>query len=288
MTNRTIELSKEGVRYIMNSYGASTYSPRPEGYAEDIKTASEVPPNLRPMLFHEIASTAETGWDFSTRWMKDKNNLSSLQTSTIIPVDLNSIMYKNEIALSNFFNLTGDHRKSHMFRMFAGQRAIAMEQVLWNNKYGMWFDYCTKTSQFNDQFYPSNLMPLWAEIPHDYVDREKTIDLISSWNILSYPGGVPTSFYESTQQWDYPNAWPPLQWFLVKSLKAINATDMANRLVRTWVESNFVGWNNTKGMFEKYNATAIGQPGGGGEYTPQLGFGWTNGIALDLLINYSD
>ena len=35
-------------------------------------------------------------------------------------------------------------------------------------------------------------------------------------------------------------------------------------------------------MFEKYNAFQNGS-GGGGEYTPQVGFGWTNGVALVLL-----
>jgi H+/Cl- antiporter ClcA len=36
-------------------------------------------------------------------------------------------------------------------------------------------------------------------------------------------------------------------------------------------------------MFEKYNAFEVGVGGGGGEYTPQLGFGWSNGVALVLL-----
>jgi alpha,alpha-trehalase len=50
-----------------------------------MKVASQVAEHLRPMLFHEIASAAETGWDFSSRWMKDDNSLTSLQTSYIIP-----------------------------------------------------------------------------------------------------------------------------------------------------------------------------------------------------------
>ena len=36
-------------------------------------------------------------------------------------------------------------------------------------------------------------------------------------------------------------------------------------------------------MYEKYNAYEIGVGGGGGEYIPQIGFGWTNGVALILL-----
>lgn len=36
-------------------------------------------------------------------------------------------------------------------------------------------------------------------------------------------------------------------------------------------------------MFEKYNAVDVGQPGSGGEYGVQFGFGWTNGVAITLL-----
>lgn len=32
---------------------------------------------------------------------------------------------------------------------------------------------------------------------------------------LQFPNGVPTSLKESGQQWDYPNAWPPLQHMLI-------------------------------------------------------------------------
>lgn len=33
-------------------------------------------------------------------------------------------------------------------------------------------------------------------------------------------------------------------------------------------------------MFEKYHAVNVGNPGGGGEYIVQEGFGWTNGVIL--------
>ena len=37
-------------------------------------------------------------------------------------------------------------------------------------------------------------------------------------------------------------------------------------------------------MFEKINAET-GMYGDGGEYTVQTGFGWTNGVVIDLLVN---
>lgn len=35
--------------------------------------------------------------------------------------------------------------------------------------------------------------------------------------VLNFPGGIPTSLIESGEQWDFPNAWPPLvvSWYSV-------------------------------------------------------------------------
>jgi len=41
-------------------------------------------------------------------------------------------------------------------------------------------------------------------------------------------------------------------------------------------------------MFEKYDATDILRVGSGGEYDVQLGFGWTNGVVLDLLDKFGE
>ena len=41
-------------------------------------------------------------------------------------------------------------------------------------------------------------------------------------------------------------------------------------------------------MYEKYNVETCGAPGAGGEYNVQTGFGWTNGVALELLAQFGD
>mmetsp|Transcript_22587 Transcript_22587/g.65063 ORF Transcript_22587/g.65063 Transcript_22587/m.65063 type:complete len:80 (-) Transcript_22587:126-365(-) len=47
-------------------------------------------------------------------------------------------------------------------------------------------------------------------------------------------------------------------------------------------------WMSTGHMHEKYDADEFGKDGAGGEYKPQVGFGWTNGVALQLLERYGD
>ena len=67
------------------------------------------------------------------------------------------------------------------------------------------------------------------------------------------------------------------------------AGELAASLATDWLECNFCGWNATGGlnggdMFEKYDVDYKGIPGGGGEYDVQLGFGWTNGVVLQLVM----
>ncbi|XP_071713933.1 probable trehalase isoform X1 [Rutidosis leptorrhynchoides] len=49
---------------------------------------------VKKQLYREIASTAESGWDCSTRWMKNMSNLTTLSTTMIVPVDLNAFILK--------------------------------------------------------------------------------------------------------------------------------------------------------------------------------------------------
>lgn len=44
-----------------------------------------------------------------------------------------------------------------------------------------------------------------------------------------------------------------------------------------------IAYDATDYMYEKYNAFEVGVGGGGGEYVPQIGFGWSNAVALMLL-----
>ena len=85
---------------------------------------------------------------------------------------------------------------------------------------------------------------------------------------------------------DYPNAWAPIQHMLIEGLMASGiegseamALDIAKRTIQTY----FLTYKRTGFMHEKYDSRTPGVEGGGGEYAPQKGFGWTNGVALILL-----
>jgi alpha,alpha-trehalase len=110
-------------------------------------------------------------------------------------------------------------------------------------------------------------------------------------------GGAQTTTSNTGQQWDSPNVWAPEQSFRVDGfLKAgkvcsgdcsSTALRLASQIASRFVATTLQGWENGTAMHEKYNAFALGGGGHGGEYKPQVGFGWTNGVVLDFL-NRSD
>lgn len=72
--------------------------------------------------------------------------------------------------------------------------------------------------------------------------------------VMVNQGGIPTTLEHSGEQWDYPNAWPPLQYIMIKGLDQTGdswAQDLAFEITEKWVRSNYKAFNETHTMYEK-------------------------------------
>ena len=294
---RSVALNVSGVRHKFAIYKANMTTPRPESYWHDYEIAETLSDkNMKSKFYEAVASAAESGWDFSSRWLNQSvvriGKFESMHTTEIIPVDLNSIIYKNALSLSKFYNLTGNKPKSTEYQELANQRKLAIEALLWNEAAETWADYDVTTKSNVKAFYACMVVPLWAGLARDNKTREELVFAsMKRAKVLDFPGGMPTSLNESGQQWDFPNGWPPLQHMLIVGLTKSNSMLLKNeakKFAHSWVLSNWKGFEQANYMFEKYNVTSEGNTGRGGEYTPQVGFGWTNGVILDLLVRFPD
>jgi hypothetical protein len=61
--------------------------------------------------------------------------------------------------------------------------------------------------------------------------------------------------------------------------------EYAYEIALKWIRTNYYMYKQSGSMFEKYDALELGK-GSGGEYETPVGFGWTNGVVLDLLVTY--
>lgn len=293
LENRAVWVRQNKISYRLFRYHASTSGPRPESYREDVETTRHSPDPQK--IFTELKSGSESGWDFSSRWFFDPKggnhgNLSNIHVSRAIPVDLNAFLFDAFASLSNLFAQLGNGLKRVVWNAQASVLELGISNVLWDDKEGIWFDYDIEMKQRRPYFYASNLAPL-ATDKFAMLYTQKVLKYLERNNITMYPGGTPTSFEHTGEQWDFPNAWPPLQSILIFGLAGNEdprAQDLGLRLAQNWVSANYIGFRKSKEMFEKYDALEPGKYGGGGEYVVQAGFGWTNGVVLELLDFYKD
>lgn len=53
-------------------------------------------------------------------------------------------------------------QKSQYYAKIAAQLQLGIDNVLWNEEEGIWFDYDAKNNRPRSTFYPSNLAPLYT------------------------------------------------------------------------------------------------------------------------------
>ena len=137
------------------------------------------------------------------------------------------------------------------------RRQAAFEAIFWNETDGLWRDWDQDRQAHLRGFYASSLVPLlWGCGPTNTTKHEIVLHALNKLELLDYPGGIPTSTTtNSTLQWDFPNAWAPLQWFPVLgwySSPSVVLREAARSIAQTWVTTVLVAWeNNNKTVFEK-------------------------------------
>ncbi|KAL4421491.1 hypothetical protein ABPG75_010782 [Micractinium tetrahymenae] len=341
---QVLAMGPGGQEFNVSRYFARWQEPRPESYKEDQATARQAgldplhPDARTQQLYRDLASGAETGWDFSSRWFADGKNITTVRTTLILPADLNAYLLMMEQNIAYFASELGcSPALVQHFSQLADERRAALMTLFWSNETSSWHDLVCRpvgnepspvgtepippaveaaptlgtagvpapelqaaeskpvadgklvtvceVSQ-NPAVFASNWVPLWTgAVQPGSPQALAAVQSLNSSGLFGV-GGVATSLTTTGQQWDFPNVWLPINWILIDAAQryggepgAALAEEMAFRLLDTV----YATFKETGRMFEKFNATQVGLPGGGGEYEVVDGFGWTNGAVLNLL-----
>jgi alpha,alpha-trehalase len=262
---------------ILNRYWDDDPRPRPESYREDVELA-EATDRDATSLYRDLRAACESGWDFSSRWLRDGQSLATIRTTELIPVDLNCLLYHLEATLAEAYARQANPEKQAYYQRQAQARADAINRYCWDGEqYG---DYDWVKGEPTALPTAAMMFPLYAEVaPPERVAA--TIDALTKH--LLAPGGVLTTPQHTGQQWDAPNGWAPLQWMAIEGLRRNGADSLAADLRQRWIALNTRVYRNTGKMVEKYNVSDLSLDAGGGEYPLQDGFGWSNGVLLRLI-----
>lgn len=264
---------------ILNRYWDDRPVPRPESFKEDFELAHSTDRDHED-LYRNIRAACESGWDFSSRWLQDGENLGTIHTTEIIPVDLNSLMYHLEKTLAAAYGEDGQSQKQSEFNQKAEQRAEAIRRYCWNQQERFYMDYDFVAKANTDKLSLAGVYPLFFEIASK---QEATRMAGKLGKDFLEPGGLLTTLAQTGQQWDSPNGWAPLQWMAYQGLLNYDQDKLAQMIAERWIDNNVRVFKNTGKMVEKYNVTDITLEAGGGEYPVQDGFGWSNGVLLKMI-----
>ncbi|MCM7529893.1 alpha,alpha-trehalase [Enterobacter quasiroggenkampii] len=265
---------------ILNRYWDDRDTPRPESWLDDVNTAKSNPNRPATEIYRDLRSAAASGWDFSSRWMDDPQKLGTIRTTSIVPVDLNALMFKMEKLLARASQESGDAASANKYEALATARQKAIESHLWNDKEGWYADYDLKSKKVRNQLTAAALFPLYVKAAAQ--DRADKVAAATSSRLLQ-PGGIATTTVNSGQQWDAPNGWAPLQWVAAEGLQNYGQEKVSMDVTWRFLKNVQHTYDREKKLVEKYDVSTTGTGGGGGEYPLQDGFGWSNGVTLKML-----
>lgn len=294
-TNRTVDVTVDNQTYTLNRsvyprirarnsqhtgnnsplvhrYNVDNNQPRPESYYEDYQQANNATfiaadgtphpaaHNLtqaeRDTLYQNLASGAESGWDYSSRFLSRPLDavvdtttfpLRSLNIINIIPVDLNAILYWNEHTIAALLTTTNRTPEAQTWHDRAARRARAMHAVLWDERLATYQDYnLTSRARQSLTARDADALPFETDIPgaepQDYQLAFSVAQLTpfltgaASPHIRDDPsavrrafarveryldaraGGIAPTNFRSGQQWDQPSVWPPHMQMLIEAL----------------------------------------------------------------------
>ncbi|MBV4551674.1 alpha,alpha-trehalase TreA [Pseudomonas sp. SWRI102] len=268
---------------VLNRYWDASATPRQESWLQDLKTAGQAPDRSRQEVWRDLRAGAESGWDFSSRWLDDDKNLATIRTTSIAPVDLNSLMYHLERTIAKACETIQNSPCTQAYGQRAAQRQRAIETHLWNAEGGYYVDYDWQRNRQRPALTAATLFPLYTGLASaEHANR--TADAVREG--LLRPGGIATTQVNNGQQWDEPNGWAPLQWVAVEGLERYGQTELARQIGSRFLQQVQAVYGKEDKLVEKYDLSGQGDGGGGGEYELQDGFGWTNGVTLKLLQKY--
>ena len=277
--NRTV-LMPDGE--ILNRYWDENETPRPESYREDVELATESGRSL-PEMYRHIRAGAESGWDFSSRWFAEKNSFASINTTDIIPIDLNCLLFNLEETIANTYLKQNNNDAASQFANYAAKRKKAVQKYCWDDEQCFYFDYDTSQNKRKDIFSLAAAFPLFFKLATQ--EQSAKIAHILEKQFLC-DGGLISTLETTGQQWDAPNGWAPLHWITITGLENYGFNDLSATIARRWIKLCADVFKRTGKLMEKYNVVDTGLDAGGGEYTGQDGFGWTNGVLLALIDKY--
>ncbi|MEH0156921.1 trehalase family glycosidase [Limibacter armeniacum] len=277
--NRTV-LMPNGA--ILNRYYSENTQPRAEAYLHDTQLAERihsVTNKPKAEICREIQSACESGWAFSSRWLADNHTLESLETTSIVPVDLNSMILQLEKLLGEAYWVAGDKDMARYYHKLAVLRAKTINKYLWDKHADCYSDYHILQNKPTRRFTIASMFPMYIGFATNMHSSHMAHHIKS---LFMKHGGVATSLLNNGQTWDAPYGWAPMQWVTIVGLRNYQFDNIADEVKKRWVLFNLRAFQLNGTLPDKFNVEAFNTtiPS---KYNHSRS-AWTNALLLKLLV----
>lgn len=233
---------------------------------------------LTELFYQGDRSMRESGFDITNRF-----GPFSIDIIHYAPVCLNVLLYQMELDTAKINEILGYSEIASQWRDRASLRQERINQFLWDEETGLYFDYNFRTGQRRLYEYATTFYPLWAGIASPQQARRVWHNL----DKFEEAGGILTSTHVSGNQWDAPFGWAPLNLIAVEGLLRYGYEADAKRIAGKFLTMAVQEFNKSGTLVEKYdvcNCSAnVSDEIFFGYSSNEIGFGWTNGVILELL-----
>jgi alpha,alpha-trehalase len=233
---------------------------------------------LTPLAYVADRSVRESGFDASDRFGR-----FSLGILDYAPSCLNSLLFAMERDTADILSELGNVFEKRAWAERAAQRQRRISQLLWSPEVGLFADYDFVRGQRRWYPFASTFFPLWVGAATPEQARRVASAALP---LLKRPGGLMTSTNHSGNQWDAPFGWAPLQLIAVEGLRRYGLDREADELSLAFLGTVLRDFVEHGAVFEKYDVerrqSNLSSPLRSGYATNEVGFGWTNGVFLEL------
>jgi len=231
---------------------------------------------LAPDAYKGDRSMRESGFDVSFRF-----GPYGVETHHYAPVCLNSLLYKTEKDLEEMSRLLGRPDDARRWHDKALARQERITKYLWDQDRGLFFDYNFVKHSRSSYEYATTFYPLWAGL----ASKEQARAVAGNLRLFEEPGGLAMSRHESQAQWDYPYGWAPVHLLAVEGLRRYGNSTDADRISYKFLSMVLRNFRRDHTIREKYDVISQStETHIGVGYSQNVdGFGWTNGVFLELL-----
>ena len=277
LTHRRVVQFSDGS--VLNRYWDDKDTPRPEHYREDMETAKGSG-RPAPEIYRDLRAASESGWEMSSRWLADGQNLQTVHTTDIVPVDLNTLLYNLEFSLAKACEEAGDKKGGAFYIGRAKERALAIQKYCWHAQSSFFTDYDFVKMRPTGVLSLAGIYPLFFHLATP--DQAARAAEVVGKDFLK-KGGVISTLKNTDLKWDAPNGQAGLQWMTKEGLRRYGYSGLAKKISERWILLNKKAYKISGKTWKEYEVEKANSDKWKEGHESQVGHGCSNGVLIKFL-----